>query len=109
MPDDDQIGPGFGRDTGDFPDRLADLHADLGHQPHGGKSMMALVKDRLEIGLLVGKHAGIRTLRQRIARDRLDHGQQNHPCTRDLRKLRSLAVALPFNLRRDAFGDNFCP
>jgi len=79
MPDDDQICPGFDRDICDFRDGIADIHADLGCQPHGGKSLMALVKDRLEIGLLVGKHAGIRALRQRIARDRLDHGQQNYP------------------------------
>ena len=54
MPDDDQIGPNFGRNLGNFRDGIAKLHADLGCQPHGGKSLMAFVEDLLEIGLLVG-------------------------------------------------------
>ena len=47
---------------------------------------MAFVEDHLEIGLLVDQRASVRALRQRIARDRLDHCQQDHPGTCDLRQ-----------------------
>ena len=78
MPDDDQIGPGFSRGTFDFRNGIAKVHAKLRCQPHGGKSLMAFVEDRPEIGLLVDQRAGIRALRQRVARDCLDHCEQDY-------------------------------
>lgn len=95
MPDDDQIGPGFGRNLGNFRDRIAKLHAELGCQPHGGKPLMTFVEDFPEIGLLVGKCASIRALRQRVACDRLDHRQQDHTGTGDLRQPRPFAQRQP--------------
>ncbi len=71
MPDDDQIGPGFSRGTFDFRNGIAKVHAKLRCQPHGGKSLMAFVEDRPEIGLLGDQRAGIRALRQRA--------RQEHP------------------------------